>query len=157
MSDALIVALIGGAVAVLTAGFVLIKGLGENRTAKSAAAAAARSAAAAAAQAQFEANLELNKYIDGRVEAALKEPLEQIAQLEQRVELLTTRERTTKDILRRWVQRLLWWNERGRKGEMPMPSQDDMATLDLSDIESDTITRSDVDVLIQPPTEKEHQ
>lgn len=142
MSDGIWIAIIGGLATIGGGIFLLVRGLRESKTTASA-------NAAAAAQAAFAANIELNKYIDGRVEAALKEPLEQIKQLEERVELLTTRERTTKDILRRWVQRLLWWNDRGRVGDMPMPSQADMATLDLSDIETDTLTSADVAALIK--------
>ena len=151
MDGGVIIAIIGAIAAVTSAAFVLVKGLGENKNTRAASEAAGKAASAAAAKAQFEANIELNKYIDGRVEAALEEPLKQIAELQDRVELLTTRERTTKDILRRWVQRLFFWDERGRKGDMPMPSVADMATLDLSDIESDTKTRAEVSALLEQP------
>lgn len=141
MSEGIWIAIIGGIVTIAGGAFVLIRALRNSKTTE-------QVNAAAAAQAAFAANIALNKYIDEKVEAALKEPLAQIATLEQRVELLTTRERTTKDILRRWVQRLLWWDERGRRGEMPMPSPADMATLDLSDIETDTKTRAEVDAIL---------
>jgi hypothetical protein len=96
-------------------------------------------------QERFTANIELNKYIDGVVAAALAPLLTEIASLKTAMATVNARELTTKNILRRFFQRLLWWDERGRDGDMPMPSAADMATLDLADIEHDnTMSREDV-------------
>lgn len=137
MTEALWIAAFGLVGTLGAAAFLLVRGLRESKT-------TAAANASAAAQTAFAANIELNKYIDERVAAALTEPRGQIAELERQVERLTLRERTTKDILRRWVQRLLWWDSRGRAGDMPMPSAADMATLDLTDLEGDTLTATEV-------------
>lgn len=96
-------------------------------------------------QERFTANIELNKYIDGVVAAAIAPLLTEIASLKSGMATVNARELTTKNILRRYFQRLLWWDERGRDGDMPMPSPADMATLDLADIENEhTLSREDV-------------
>lgn len=88
-------------------------------------------------QERFTANIELNKYIDGKVTAALAPALEKIEALQNAMAIVNARELTTKGILRRFFQRLIWWDDMGRVGDMPMPSADDMATLDLADIDTD--------------------
>jgi len=95
-------------------------------------------------QERFGANIELNKYIDTKVTAALAPALQQIVELKEDLAKVVNREQTTKETLRRYFQRLLWWDQRGRPGEMPMPSAADMATLSLTDIEEDTLTASQV-------------
>ena len=100
---------------------------------------------ATALQAEFSRNLELNKYIDGVVEAAVAPFRVEIADLRASMKAVMDRESIIKNIIRRFFQRLLWWDERGRVGDMPMPSVADMATLDLADIEHDnTLSREDV-------------
>jgi len=94
-----------------------------------------------ALQAEFARNLELNKYIDGVVEAAVAPFRVEIAALKSSMEAVMARESIIKNIIRRWFQRLVWWDDMGRKGDMPMPSTADMATLDLTDIEGDTLNR----------------
>lgn len=94
-----------------------------------------------ALQAEFTRNLELNKYIDGVVEAAVAPFRVEIAALKSSMEAVMARESIIKNIIRRWFQRLVWWDDMGRKGDMPMPSTADMATLDLTDIEGDTLNR----------------
>jgi len=89
-------------------------------------------------QERFTANIELNKYIDEKVTAALAPALAQIASLQTAMSVVNARELTTKGILRRFFQRLIWWDDMGRAGDMPMPSADDMATLDLTDIDTET-------------------
>jgi len=85
-------------------------------------------------QARFEANIELNKYLDTKVTAALAPALVQIKALEDDMKILTARERATKEIVRRFFQRLMFWNEQGRTGIMPMPTREDMGVLDISDL-----------------------
>jgi hypothetical protein len=102
-------------------------------------------------QERFSANLELNKYIDEKVAAALAPALKQIADLDAAVATLTAREQTTKATLRRYFQRLLWWDQRGRPNEMPMPSAEDMAILDLTDIEEDTMSAAQVAAIKAQP------
>jgi len=99
---------------------------------------------ATALQSEFTRNLELNKYIDGVVEAAVAPFRTEIADLKKGMAIVNARESTTKNIIRRWFQRLLWWDDRGRVGPMPMPPTADMATLELTDIEADTMSREDV-------------
>jgi hypothetical protein len=82
----------------------------------------------------FGANLELNKYIDARV-AKLMEPANaDIAELKGQVTELANREATTKKTLRRFFQKLIFWNEQGRNGDMPLPTRGDMDMLDISDL-----------------------
>jgi len=88
----------------------------------------------------FGANLELNEYIDKRV-AILMEPAQaSIKKLEQLVQDLADREATTKKTLRRFFQKLIFWNEQGRHGDMPMPTRSDMEMLDISDLVPTTQT-----------------
>lgn len=80
-------------------------------------------------QGRFTSATEFDEYIDGRIERVAG-PL--------RVELqkLKDRELSTKTILYAFFQRLLWWDERGRDGVMPLPAAEDLATLgiDLADL-----------------------
>jgi hypothetical protein len=95
-------------------------------------------------QDQFTANIALNTYIDGKISAALAPSEKRVTDLEAQVKKLTEREATTKNILRRYFQRLLWWDEIGRPDEMPMPSPEDMRILDLSDIDSGTSPAAEI-------------
>jgi predicted histidine transporter YuiF (NhaC family) len=98
-----------------------------------------------ALQAEFSRNLELNKYIDGVVEAAVAPFRVEIAALKASMETVMARETIIKNIIRRWFQRLVWWDEMGRKGDMPMPAATELATLDLADIEHEsTMSRDEV-------------
>lgn len=85
-------------------------------------------------QARFEANLELGKYVDTKVSLALAPALVKIEKLELAMGVVIAREQATKNILRRFFQRLVFWNEQGRPGEMPLPTREDMETLDISDL-----------------------
>lgn len=84
-------------------------------------------------------NLELTKYvreqITAEVAAATKPLREELDALRKELRQVIARERDTKTIIRRWFQRLTWWDEHGRVGPMPMPAEEDMHLLDLSDIE----------------------
>jgi len=118
------------------------------RTEKAKSAAAAKSSEAAAVQAQLEGNLELSKYIREQVDAAVAKALEPVqrdlAEQKQVAERLAAREQATKTIVRRFFQRLLFWDQNGRQGPMPMPSEEDMQILDLSDLElHQTITNKE--------------
>lgn len=107
--------------AVLAAAFVLIKGRGENRN-------KAAEVAAAEKRDAFAQNIELNKYIDDKVAAATAPLVERIAALE-------AREDSTKTIVRRFFQRLVFWDSNGRAGPMPMPSPSDMRDLEIEDLQ----------------------
>lgn len=117
----IIVAGISAVTAVLAALFVLIKGRGENRN-------KAAEVAAAEKRDQFAQNLELNKYIDEKV-AAATDPLVT------RIKALEEREDSTKTIVRRFFQRLVFWDSNGRTGPMPMPSLSDMRDLEIEDLQ----------------------
>lgn len=95
-------------------------------------------------QGRFAANIELNKYIQSAVEKALVGPNEQIAALRAEVAAATRMVDMVKDVTRRYIQRLYFWDENGRKGRMPTPSREDSEILDLSDIEADTQTRAEM-------------
>lgn len=104
--------------------------------------AAAKVATSSVVQAQLEENRELAAYIDGRVDVAVAKALQPVQRdLEEQklvAERLAAREQATKTIVRRFFQRLLFWEQNGRKGPMPMPSEEDMRLLDLSDLELNT-------------------
>lgn len=85
-------------------------------------------------QSRFADNIGLNEYLDTKVTAALAPALAQIKALEEDMKILTARERATKEIVRRFFQRLIFWNEQGRTGVMPMPTREDMGVLDISDL-----------------------
>jgi hypothetical protein len=104
-----------------SAAFVFVKGRGENQN-------AAANIAVAERRDAFAQNIELNKYIDEKVAAATRPLVERIAALE-------AREDSTKTIVRRFFQRLVFWDTNGRSGPMPMPSPDDMRDLDLEDLQ----------------------
>jgi hypothetical protein len=124
----IIVASISGLVALSSAVFVFIKGRGENRN-------KARELQAAAVRDGFAQNLELGKYIDERVLKATG-PLEQkITEQATRIAALEAREDSTKTIVRRFFQRLVFWDTNGRVGPMPMPSPADMRDLDIEDLQ----------------------
>jgi hypothetical protein len=80
---------------------------------------------------RFQDNLALNQYIDERVKAATDK-------LVVRVEALEAREDNTKKIVRRFFQRLVFWDLHGRNGPMPMPSPTDMRDLELEDLQTTT-------------------
>lgn len=105
------------------------------------------------AKAALAGNIELTKYVREQVAEAVtsatKGLREEIDSLRAELRLVIQRERDTKAIIRRWFQRIVWWNERGRIGDMPMPSADDMQRLDLHDIEI-TSPPEDVAALRKP-------
>lgn len=80
-------------------------------------------------QGRFTSATELDEYIDGRIERVAQPLRDKITKLE-------NRELSTKTILYAFFQRLMWWDERGRTGVMPMPAADDLTTLglDLADL-----------------------
>jgi DNA-binding protein len=117
----IIVASISGLVALSSAVFVLIKGRGENKN-------KATEIQAAAVRDGFAQNIELNRYIDEKVKAATTPLVDRIAALE-------AREDSTKTIVRRFFQRLVFWDTTGRVGPMPMPSPADMRDLDIEDLQ----------------------
>lgn len=118
----------GLGVGILTAAVTWYSARGTNRN-------KAEEVAAEKARTQLAGNIELNKYIDERIERASQPMREQIKQLREEMGRLTSRERDRTSVIRRFFQRLVWWDERGRPGPMPMPSEEDMHVLDLSDIE----------------------
>jgi hypothetical protein len=69
--------------------------------------------------------------IDEKVEAAT-------APLRARITALEAREDSTKTIVRRFFQRLVFWDTNGRVGPMPMPSATDMRDLDIEDLQPPT-------------------
>lgn len=91
----------------------------------------------------FSQSVELFKLVDERVAAALVEPLK-------RIEILERRERSMTDAVRRWYQRLVWWDDRGRPGKMPTPSHDELVLLSLADMAEDTLTRDQIADLTRP-------
>lgn len=101
--------------------FVFVKGRGENQN-------AAANIAATERRDAFAQNIELNKYIDEKVTAATQPLVDRIVALE-------AREDSTKTIVRRFFQRLVFWDTNGRSGPMPMPSAADMRDLDLEDLQ----------------------
>jgi hypothetical protein len=78
---------------------------------------------------QFSSAQALDEYIDKRIERIAKP-------LRDELEQLRNRELSTKTILYGFFQRLLWWDERGRGGTMPMPDAEDLEKLgvDLGDL-----------------------
>lgn len=94
------------------------------------------------AKASLAGNIELTKYVREQVAEAVKNATaglrDEIDGLRSELQKVIQRERDTKAIIRRWFQRLVWWNERGRVGDMPMPAANDMHLLELSDIEMTT-------------------
>lgn len=79
-------------------------------------------------QGQFTSAEALDKYIDGRIERVA-------GPLRDELQRLRDRELSTKIILYAYFQRLMWWDERGRIGVMPMPDAEDLVRLgvDLDD------------------------
>jgi hypothetical protein len=80
-------------------------------------------------QSRFSSATALDEYIDGRIERVA-------GPLREEIEALRNRELSTKTILYAFFQRLMWWDERGRDGVMPMPEADDLTKLgvDLADL-----------------------
>jgi hypothetical protein len=83
------------------------------------------------------ANVELNRYIDEKVEAA-------VAPIREEVRKLRDREAVVTAIIRRFFQRLFRWSEDGQDGPMPKPTDDEMKILGITDISDDTLTPAEL-------------
>lgn len=118
----------GGTIVSLTASGVALVGLVAGWVkARDDARSAARDVEARIKRDEFAQNLDLREFIAAEVRSAT-EPLEQrIADLEERA-------RTTKTIVRRYFQRLVFWDQSGRLGAMPLPSPADTRELDIEDL-----------------------
>lgn len=135
-----------GVVAITTAGSVLV-GLGvpffgwlgvkEVRRRKLAAAEAtpeAPSPEAVRTANAFEEGVEIHRLITEAVERAVAPLREELADLGRKLEEVQSRETRILTIVRRYFQRLLVWDMRGRDGDLPTPSGEEMQELDLEDI-----------------------
>jgi hypothetical protein len=91
-----------------------------------------------AASDEFATALKIQEVVDLAVQKATEPLRKDIDFLKQTVEEIRGRERMFKDIVRRWFQRLRWWQERGFPGEMPLPTAEEMSLLELVDIQGDT-------------------
>jgi len=111
-------------------------------------------------QLRFEGSIELQKMIQNTVDAAvnkaLEEPNRQITEMRVEFQAVTRLLDTTKDVIRRYIQRLYFWDENGRRGKMPTPSREDSQLLDIVDIEYDTLGRTRIDELIEEAKAHEH-
>lgn len=87
-------------------------------------------------QERFAQNIELSKYIDGKIALATNPLQERISGLETEINNLKERENATKNILRSFFQRLIFWDQNSRPGDMPMPSREDMEKLELDDLDT---------------------
>jgi hypothetical protein len=103
-------------------------------------------------QERFAANIELNKYVDGRIELATGPLLAKIERLESLVTAQGSRETQVKNILRGFFQRLLFWDGNGRRGRMPMPTLEDMDVLDLEVVVEDSEAGGATVVALRQPT-----
>jgi hypothetical protein len=88
---------------------------------------------------RFAQNIELRKFVSEEVTSAVTAataPLEaRISEQAARIAALEAREDSTKTIVRRFFQRLVFWDTTGRVGPMPMPSPADMRDLDIEDLQ----------------------
>jgi hypothetical protein len=80
----------------------------------------------------------LDKMIDDRVERQLTSAWSKIDELEERVgglegdlEKERQEKQRIKTVVKRFISNLLHWDQGGRQGEMPMPSEEDLALLDI--------------------------
>lgn len=86
---------------------------------------------------RFDQADELNRYIDERVAKITGPMSDKIERLEKLIEKMGDRDAKVKNILRGFFQRLRFWDQHGREGEMPLPSAEEMAVLEL-DIDAST-------------------
>lgn len=78
-----------------------------------------------------------------RVYARLDAQDDLIREQAAKISQLEGSERSTKFIVRRWFHDLIAWDRRGRHGEMPLPTADDMQRLDLDPNET-TLQKEDL-------------
>lgn len=78
----------------------------------------------ASTQAVFNQADELNQYVDGRIRT-ITDPLNI------KINAMQERDTKVKNILLAHFQGLRFWNSNGRRGPMPMPSDEDMRVLEL--------------------------
>ena len=139
-----VVLVLSGLTALAGGIYAIIRSRAESKRDDVKAEAEARAKVAADTREAFEQNMELAQYVDARIAAALKEPLETIAKLRTDINELRERARTKDSIVRRFFQRLFHWDQTGRKGPMPVPSEEEMTVLDIIDIQADTKTALEI-------------
>ena len=111
-------ALVGTAIAALAAFFGgVLRNRSERRVAST-------NAAQADLAARFDDASELAKYIDTRVEAA-------VAPLREELKKVKAESHEIQDAFRSWISGVWLWDQRGRKGDLPMPPQSILARLGL--------------------------
>lgn len=101
--------------------------------------------------ASTDVKVKLDQLIDARVERNLKSAWDEIDQLKEQVKALQgAHEENTqiKDIVKRHFVRLLDWDSRGRRGNMPLPDIADVELLGLEHPIMDTLTRQQRDDLV---------
>jgi hypothetical protein len=101
----------------------------------------------AAAQARFAGDIELNKYIRSQIDAAQAPLLTKIGELEAQMGRVLQREADRKDILQRLFQRQTWWDNTGRLGPMPMPTEEHQRILEITITPEDTLSPDERDRL----------
>jgi len=101
-------------------------------------------------QGQFTSAKALDEYIDGRIERVAKPLRDELKKLQDR-------ELSSKIILYGFFQRLMWWDETGRLGVMPLPDADDLTKLgvDLADL-STTQEKDTVRAAVTRMRERQH-
>lgn len=99
----------------------------------------------------------LDQQIDEKIAAQLKAAWTRIEELEKQIadlqdsETKTKRENTQiKVAVKRFFRDLVDWNRNGRKGAMPLPSQNDLDLLEL-DPNEPSISRAELDELTRHP------
>ncbi len=103
----------------------------------------------ASESARFDDNLALAEYVDKRIAAAIAPLQTELGKVREALAAVQLRERSLKDIVRRWFQRLTFWDDNGRAGEMPVPSPEDMRILELVELAENSMPRVEVTRLIE--------
>lgn len=82
----------------------------------------------------FAEGVAIHEIIMAAVEDAVAPIRLELADVKGKLEDLQNRETRILTIIRRYFQRLLLWDVRGRHGELPTPSEAEMRELDLEDL-----------------------